>query len=67
MMSEEKAAIAGTALIEMLGLKPIPNKDKKAEIRYATSWGSKSVEGLGRCIERIVKENTAVVSADPVK
>jgi hypothetical protein len=58
-MDEFRATQVGQELVTLLGLKPI-NKDKN-DIRYHTVWGSKTAAGLGRTIERILKEHTALV------
>ena len=58
-MNDPQAKLLGQRLIEFLNLKPLPQtaKEKTAsDTRYATDWGSKTVEGLGRSIERMVKE-----------
>lgn len=52
MLSEQQARKVGEQIIEMLSL------TKNKEGRYNTSWGSKTVEGLGRCAQRIVVETT---------
>jgi hypothetical protein len=52
MLSEQQARKVGEQIVEMLSL--TKNKDG----RYNTSWGSKTVEGLGRCAQRIVVETT---------
>jgi hypothetical protein len=52
MLSEQQARKVGEQIIEMLCL--TKNKDG----RYNTSWGSKTVVGLGRCAQRIVVETT---------
>lgn len=60
MMDEFKATQLGQELVTLLGLKPI-NKDK-TDIRYHTAWGNKTAAGLGRTIERMLKEHTAPVA-----
>lgn len=55
-MDEFNATLVGQELVALLALKPI-NKDK-TDIRYHTTWGSKTVAGLGRCVARILKEQT---------
>lgn len=54
MLTESQARKVGEQIIEMLSL----TKNKNG--RYNTSWGDKTVEGLGRCAQRIVVENTKV-------
>jgi hypothetical protein len=49
-----EAAIIGLRIVNMLNLKKITVKDK--EDRYYTDWGDKTLTGLGRCVERIVRE-----------
>lgn len=64
-MNDPQAKLLGQRLIEFLNLKPLPQTTKEkaaADTRYATDWGSKTVEGLGRCVERMVKEVTIVGS-----
>lgn len=47
-----QAVIIGQRVVDMFGL-------KKNDInRYKSDWGEKTIEGLGRCIERIVREST---------
>lgn len=48
-MSESAARLAGAKIAELMNLKP----DERG--RYETSWGSKTVEGLARCVERIIQ------------
>jgi len=50
MLSEDQAAKVGEKLVEMLGLA------KNSNGRYNTTWGDKTLEGLGRCAQRIVEE-----------
>ena len=54
MLSEQQARKVGEQIIEMLGL----TKNKNG--RYNTTWGDKTVEGLGRCAQRIVVESTKI-------
>lgn len=47
-----QAVIIGQRVVDMFGL-------KKNDInRYKSDWGEKTIEGLGRCVERIVREAT---------
>ena len=58
MLSEQQARKAGEQLVEMLCL--TKNKDG----RYNTSWGNKTLEGLGRSAQRIVVETTKTESKE---
>ena len=51
-LNEQQAKEIGERVAELFFLKP----NKKGE--YETSWGSKTLVGLGRVIERIVREST---------
>ena len=51
-LNEQQAKEIGERVAELFFLKP----NKKGE--YETSWGSKTLVGLGRVIERIVREET---------
>ena len=48
-MSESAARLAGAKIAELMNIKP----DERG--RYDTAWGSKTVEGLARCVERIIQ------------
>ena len=50
MFSEDEARKVGERFVDMLGL----TKNKAG--RYTTTWGDKTLEGLGRCVQRIVEE-----------
>ena len=50
-MNKQQRIKLGESVAEFLGLKL--DKDK----RYATTWGTKTAEGLGACIQRLVKES----------
>jgi hypothetical protein len=50
-MNKQESVAVGQAIVELFSLKQ--NKDTS---RYNTTWGSKTVEGIGRCVERIVRE-----------
>ncbi len=57
--SSEKipAAVAeemGRNMVDLFGLKPL--KEFEDSVRYDTSWGTKTLEGVGRCVLRIVRE-----------
>lgn len=54
MLSEAEALKAGTLIVDMLSL------TKNKEGKYNTSWGAKTLEGIGRCIQRIVEESKTV-------
>lgn len=42
----------GSEIINLLNLKPLKsNKD-----RYCTTWGDKTIQGIGACVLRIVEE-----------
>ena len=67
-MNDTQAKQLGQRLIEFLNLKPLPQTAKEktaADTRYDTTWGSKTVEGLGRSIERMVKEAEVTHIAPP--
>lgn len=49
-LSKRQAELLGDAAIKFLNL--VVAKDGLIK----TTWGSKSIEGLGRCIERLVQE-----------
>jgi hypothetical protein len=51
MTTDEKI---GFEIIQMFNLKEI--KEQKGH--YTTSWGSKTALGIGRCIQRIVEQET---------
>ena len=50
-MTDSEAKEVGEELANFLNLRP------GADGRYNTMWGAKTLEGLGRCIERIVNRN----------
>lgn len=66
MMPEDKATIAGQAIVDLFGLKPLPNKDKTIK-QYHTTWGKKTLSGLGRCVERIARGGKIQDSEDESK
>ena len=51
-MTDEQAKKVGEELANFLNLHP------GEDGWYHTEWGTKTLEGLGRCIERIVNRNT---------
>ena len=54
-MTDAEAKEVGKELANFLALTP-------GELgRYKTTWGTKTLEGLGRCVERIVTQNTRPV------
>lgn len=60
-MSESAARLAGAKIAELMGIKP----DERG--RYETSWGSKTVEGLARCVERIIQFEVSAQESAQVK
>lgn len=50
MLSEQQARLVGGHIVELLVL--TKNKDGK----YNTTWGHKTLEGLGRCVQRMIEE-----------
>ena len=50
-MTDVEAAEAGEELVNFLNLRP------GEDGLYKTMWGTKTLTGLGRCIERIVNRN----------
>lgn len=46
----------GLAVIQLFGLKEIKNQYIEDE-RYKTTWGTKTAEGIGACIIRLVEES----------
>jgi hypothetical protein len=52
-MNEEQYESLGLSLVNFLALKP--NKETG---RYDTEWGNKTLTGLGRCMERLMKSIT---------
>lgn len=55
-MTDLQAARIGQQVANLFSLKA----DERG--RYETSWGSKTVEGIGRIVERIQKESLIVDS-----
>lgn len=49
-MTPEQYRAAGIRLASFLNLKPVGG-------RYETDWGTKTAEGLGRCMERILQNS----------
>jgi len=60
-MTDEEAINVGNVIIQLFGLKV----DKKTA-RVNTTWGDKTILGIGRCVERIVDENTIAEQVDQV-
>lgn len=55
-MTDTEAYKIGQQLIDLLNLKPVPFQSKsKIEnlVYFDTSWGVKTVEGLGRCVMKL--------------
>ena len=50
MLTERQSVVAGQRIVEMLQL------TKTESGRYNTTWGEKTVEGLGRCFQRVIEE-----------
>jgi len=48
----------GEKIVELFELRKLQQQSKKYEKNYYfTSWGSKTLEGIGQCIFRLVEEN----------
>jgi hypothetical protein len=62
-MTDEQAAKLGAKMIEVLQLRPSKRRPGHPDARYDTSWGDKTVTGLGHTIARIVAEQTEGAAA----
>lgn len=60
-LTDEQAEQIGLEVIKLLNFKQ--TKEEKAAGRYNTSWGSKTLKGLGLVIQRITED--AVKSPEP--
>lgn len=53
-----KNELIGTKIVELFKLPKLRKESKLyRKAYYPTSWGSKTLEGLGACVQRITKES----------